>query len=194
MAVTKPKKRTTDKIKSTLITMLETTPIENINVSELCRHAEINRANFYYHYPSVEAVFNDIETNLEQDFFHSISIAAASKGTTPEKSFYLIFFEFVANNAQACKMIINLPHGTNNSFLTRALQSGKATATGMVTSQFPACSAKKIDLYYTYTSNGFLGLLSYWLNNGMQESVEEIAVVGEKLARSSSQFLFDEQM
>lgn len=184
-----PKKKTTDKVKSTLIKMLEKSPLEDITVTSLCLAAKINRATFYYHYDSVTAVFNELEAQIEQEFNQSITRAALASDGTPEKSFYVMFFEFVARNASVCRMIINSPHGSNNSFLTRALESGRYKATGMMTQLYPACSAHQIDIYYIFVSNGFMGLLAYWLNNGMHESVEEIAGMGERLAGLASKFL-----
>lgn len=188
---TKPKKRTTDKIKSTLIKMLEKSPLEDISVTSLCSAAKVNRATFYYHYDSVTSVFNEMETHIEQDFAQSLARAAVSGVGMPEKSFYVMFFEFVARNASVCRLILNAPHGNNNSFLTRALESGRDKVTGMMTKLHPDCSAHKIDVYYIYVSNGFLGLLGYWLNNGMKESVEEIAGMGERLACLGEKFLDD---
>ncbi len=54
---------------------------------------------------------------------------------------------------------------------------------------FPACPTSKIDYYYVFVSNGFMGLLQYWLNNGMRESTREIAEIGEKIAYGGVAYL-----
>ena len=85
-----------------------------------------------------------------------------------QKKFYVSFFEFVARNADICRIIIKSGTG---AFLSRALESGRYKVLGDMSKLFPACPTSKIDYYYVFVSNGFMGLLQYWLNNGMRYDI-----------------------
>ena len=107
----------------------------------------------------------------------------------PNKSFYVMFFEFVARNASVCKMILNSPHSGNSSFLTRAMLGGRDKVVSTMSKLFPDCSADKIDYYYIFVSHGFMGLLEHWLNNDMKESIEYISEIGERISYGGIKYL-----
>ncbi len=181
------KKKTTDKIRESLIKLLKTTKnLDEITATALCDTAGINRATFYYHYNSVQDVFEEIYRNVEHEFADFLTHSTIGSDGTPEKSFYIKFFEFVARNADICRIIIKSGTG---AFLSRALESGRYKVLGDMSKLFPACPTSKIDYYYVFVSNGFMGLLQYWLNNGMRESTREIAEIGEKIAYGGVAYL-----
>ncbi len=184
-----PRKKTTAKIKDSLIKLLETAPLDDITVTALCDAADISRATFYYHYDSVPDVFAELENQMESEFNQSLIRAAFRGDGTPEKSFYVTFFEFVSRNAAICRIILNSPHSGNSSFLTRAIESGRNKVTGMMIKLYPDCPTSKIEFYYIFVSHGFLGLLEYWLNSGMRESIDEIAEVGERISNAGVSYL-----
>ncbi len=183
------KKKTTVKIRDTLIQMLNKTSLDDITVTALCEKAKINRATFYYHYDSVQKVFEEIEKQAETEFALFLSKMSLNSDGTPERSFYVTFFDFVARNAPVCKLIIESPHKSEDTFLTRAMAAGRTKVVADMTKLFPNCPTAKIDYYYIFVSHGFLGLMTYWLNSGMRESVEEIAGIGEAVSYSGIKYL-----
>ena len=172
--------RTTGKIKQCLIDMLQTSPIEDITATDLCARAEVNRATFYYHYNSVQDVLSDIESGLESEFVHWMSQYTMDSFGLPEKRFYVTFFEFVARNAGVCRMLLNTQR-PSDEFMARVIDAGRTKVVSIMSKFFPQCPAAKIDYYYIFVSNGFLGLLGYWLNNGMKESTTDIAEISQRM-------------
>lgn len=187
--MTEPKKRTTAKIRSTLVKMLGSKDIDDITVTELCANAGINRATFYYHYDSARDVFGEVEKRMEAEFDEFLNRSAISESGMPDKSFYTTFFEFVARNANICKMVLNSPHKTNDSFLARAMNAGRNKVVSLMSRLYPDCPTSKIEYYYLFVSHGFLGLMAYWLNNDMKESAAEIAAIGEDVSNSGIKYL-----
>lgn len=188
------KKKTTEKICESLIELLEATPrLDDITVTALCERAAINRATFYYHYDSVEAVFTDLESHMESEFMLFLSSTAMTADNKPEKSFYVMFFEFVARNASLCRIILNSPLRGANSFMARAIESGKYKVIGIMSKIYPNCPTAKINHYYIFVVHGFMGILEYWLNSGMHESVEEIAEIAETISYSGVKYLEPKQ-
>ena len=187
--MTEPKKRTTAKIRSTLVKMLGTMDIEKVTVTDLCNNAGINRATFYYHYDSVRDVFVEVEKLTEDEFNEFLNKSAVSDDGIPDKSFYTAFFEFVSRNANICRMVMNSPHKTDDSFLARSMKSGCNKTMSVMTKLYPNCPTSKIKYYYMFVSHGFLGLMAYWLNTGMKETPAEIAAIGEDVSNSGVKYL-----
>lgn len=181
------KQKTTDRIKQSLTRLLETTPIDRITATELCAAADVNRATFYYHYNSVRDVLTEIETQVETEFRHFLSQATVNSDGAPEKSFYVMFFEFVARNVGICRMLLGAQR--QSEFLTRAMEAGRSKVVSVMSKLYPDCPASKINYYYIFVSNGFLGLLEYWLNSGMTESVNDIAEIGEQVSYMGVKYL-----
>lgn len=181
------KKKTTDKIKQCLTDMLHTTQIEDITATELCKRSGVNRATFYYHYDSVQDVLSEIEAQLETDFAQWMTHTVMDSNGLPEKSFYVTFFDFVARNVGICRMLLNTQRPSE--FLTRAVEAGRTMVVSIMSKNFPHCPTSKIDYYYIFVSNGFLGLLSYWLNSGMKESISDIAEIGERISNMGVAYL-----
>ena len=179
--------KTSDKIKNGLIELLQTESIENVTATELCKHANVNRATFYYHYNSVQDVLAEIETQMENDFAQWMKQAPMDSNGIPEKSFYVTFFEFVSRNVGLCRLLLSSQRPSE--FLTRALEAGRTKVVSVMSKLFPQCPAAKIDYYYIFVSNGFLGLLGYLLNSCMKESIAEIAEVGERISNMGVAYL-----
>lgn len=181
------KNKNTDKIKKCLTEMLHSHSIDDISATELCNRAGVNRATFYYHYNSVQDVLAEIEAKLEYEFVQWMSQSPMTSNGLPEKSFYVTFFEFVSRNVGVCRMLLNSQRSSD--FLTRALEAGRTKVVAIMSKLFPQCPAAKIDYYYIFVSNGFLGLLTYWLNSGMKESINDIAEVGERISNMGVAYL-----
>ena len=179
--------KTSDKIKNGLIELLQTEAIEDITATALCKHANVNRATFYYHYNSVQDVLAEIETQMENEFVQWVSQAPMDSNGMPEKSFYVTFFEFISRNVGVCRLLLSSKRPSE--FLTRALEAGRTKVVSVMSKLFPQCPAAKIDYYYIFVSNGFIGLLGYWLNSGMKESIAEIAEIGERISNMGVAYL-----
>lgn len=181
--------RSTEKIQRTLIELMATTPIDEITVTELCKRSGVNRATFYYHYDSVQGVLLEIEKQVEAEFYEFIKRSLISDDGAADKSFYVMFFEFVARHADICKLMLEMQRQNSDSFLYRAMEAGRSKVIATMTELYPNCPTAKVEYYYIFMSHGFIGLMSYWLKSGMRESVEEIAEIGENLANNGMSFL-----
>lgn len=52
-----------------LLELLETKELDKVTVTELCRVAGVNRATFYRHYASVQALLEDVAEGILRPFF-----------------------------------------------------------------------------------------------------------------------------
>ena len=182
------KSKTTEKIKNCLVELLQARPIQEITAIELCNCANVKRATFYYHYDSVQNVLSEIEYSLESEFIQWMSQYNIDSNKLPERTFYVSFFEFVARNAGVCRMLLNTQR-PSDEFMARVIEAGRRSALSMLGKFFPNCPPAKIDYYYMFVANGFLGLLGYWLNSGMKESTSEIAEISERISTMGVAYL-----
>ena len=65
--------RTRQKMQHAFLQLIEEMPLEQVNVSELCRRAGVNRSTFYAHYDGIP----DLMLEIQQDIGHSLSDAFA---------------------------------------------------------------------------------------------------------------------
>ena len=61
-------------MKAGLLQLLQEKPLEQVNVSELCRQAGVNRATFYRHYDSPRAVVLDIALDMSKDLQKTLKV------------------------------------------------------------------------------------------------------------------------
>ncbi len=69
------------------------------------------------------------------------------------------------------------------------MQAARTKVVSIMTKLYPDCPAARIDYYFIFVYNGFLGLLEYWLNSGMRETPVKIAEVGEQVSYMGIKFL-----
>lgn len=93
-------------IGDSLIRLMSQKDIRQINVSELCRHAGINRATFYRYYNTPEDVLSEIHTENQREYESLIS-------KTDERIGQLtVALNITRSNAQRAQI---LNHVTNTS-------------------------------------------------------------------------------
>ena len=66
---------TINSVRASLLDLLEVMPINRISISQLCRHADINRNTFYNYFNSPQDVLEDLENEMFNDFTSSIKNA-----------------------------------------------------------------------------------------------------------------------
>ena len=115
------KNRTNDMIINTLLSLGDTKPLSKISVSDITKHAKINRGTFYLHYESKEDLVAYLESKL-LDGIHQI--IDQNIEMTMDRSFFLegkicpvitLLIEFIFDNQKLFKLLLN----SNTSILFR---------------------------------------------------------------------------
>lgn len=97
-------KRTATQIKETMFSFMEDKAIHEINVSDICKTCQINRATFYDHYRDVFDLVQDMENDAllaMQELMETVS----PEGTAPEEVSRL-FFGFLADNKRKMHLLL----------------------------------------------------------------------------------------
>ena len=80
--------------------------------------------------------------------------------------------------------VIMLGENGDKSFLYRMLETGKENCVAAYTKYFPKATKEQIEDFYSFVSNGCVGLMSRWIHAGMKKTPDELAtrLFGEKRA------------
>lgn len=174
--------RTKKDIKETFISLLEEKSFEKISVRDLTERANINRGTFYLHYLDKY----DLLEKLEDELFKKVqaiidetkltshpNVADFAKERLP---FFIQLLQCFQEEAAFMKVILS-PNGDAN-FKEKIRQVFLYNLDGIV----PHASKTDqlnypLDLLIAYISSAHLGVLTYWLQNGLKQSPEEIATM-----------------
>ncbi len=91
-------KMTKKMIQTSLLELLEQKHMSKISVSDICKHADVNRSTFYAHYPDTESVLKEIESDI-LEHIANISVPDNTKSEYPIMNLLIRFFDYVKENA-----------------------------------------------------------------------------------------------
>ncbi len=169
-------------IRKAFTSLLQQKPIQSISVKELCTVAGISRGTFYSHYTDIYDLMGQMEDELMEEVRRGLG--KMLEGDPGEPSLLKVtegLFCSLQENADLCTVTLG-PHG-DKEFAARLLNLGKEYFIEAYRLYFPNATAKQLKHYYAFVSNGCMGLLGEWLNDGMTSSAEEMAKVAESIMR-----------
>ena len=170
-------KYTKSVIEDTFLSLLEKKDIGSITVTEICEIADINRATFYRYYVDIY----DLLKNIQDNFIDEIK-ASNPMINLPDYTVYNFtkeILEIFKNNQKLVKILFD----TNNSifFINEVLEIAYEKSSKKWFDKFPENDAEEIEYAAVYVFNGALGVINYWIKNGFDKDVEDIARYIEKL-------------
>ena len=157
-------------LKEALLELLTQKELGQINVSELCRRADINRATFYKHYAVPQDVLREIEQDMGKDLQKvapKTQTAESAKKYLEEICVYLHGRRELLRILLNCKTdedLLEMISRTNRRFWGQFGESG--------TYQLDEDTAK---LMVTFFSSGAYYLIRQWLLEDIQKTPQEVA-------------------
>lgn len=163
-----------------LLSLLEKKDFEYITVKELCNKAGVNRSTFYLHYETMNDLLNETINMIEKKFYSSfnkdLKIDDLIK-KDDKKDLILVtseylkpYLHFVFENRKVFKLA-----------LKRATLFNSENAFSKMNKEYfiPIMNHfninEKIQLFVLmYYCSGLVSIISKWLDNNCQESVDEI--------------------
>lgn len=163
-----------------LLSLLEKKDFEYITVKELCNKAGVNRSTFYLHYETMNDLLNETVNMIEKKFYSSfnkdLKIDDLIK-KDDKKDLILVtseylkpYLHFVFENRKVFKLA-----------LKRATLFNSENAFSKMNKEYfiPIMNHfninKKIQPFVLmYYCSGLVSIISKWLDNNCQESVDEI--------------------
>jgi AcrR family transcriptional regulator len=179
--------RTKKMIRSALAELIDEKGFINISVTDLTQRADINRGTFYLHYVDkydlLEKIENEIIQEIEEETKHLDSVNMRNIDTTNEPLPFMVkLFEYFRENSVIIKSILG-PKG--DPTFDRKIK--KFIETNLFEKQksksFNIDQAVISEEYFIpYILSADLGVIQHWLEKGMKESPDEMALM---LARMS---------
>ncbi len=174
-----------------LTKLLQTKPIQEITVTQLCQESNINRTTFYLHYQDAY----DMLDKIQQEFYdnlmeHMQNIAFDGNATGMEIPQFLVeILKYLREHADICSIVVG--DNGDDSFIMRLMNIARAKSMSEYSQMYQMASAEDIEVFYTYVSYGCLGVLKNWFATNMAQPPEELASVMGRLIIQGVGFLMN---
>lgn len=172
-------RKTKDVLKKSLIALMGEKSINSITVKELCEKADINRGTFYLHYKDVFHMLEEIEKELYEEFQDMILSHEISPDKIETKPILEDIFTFIAQNSDFC-MVVLCERG-DMVFVKKIVSIIYEKGYSDWSNIFKKNDKDLFDKYYSFILYGAIGLIDYWLKNGIKESPEYMAMLTENI-------------
>ena len=149
----KRKRQSIEKIEKVFIDLLQTKELSEIHVSDICKQAQLNRTTFYANYTDVYDLADSIRDKLENDL---LAIGFNSND-------YLKLFRHIRENQLFYRTYFKLGYDDNYKILVYDTELAKKHFQN-----------RFIDYHIEFFKSGLTKIIKMWLQNGCQESPEEM--------------------
>ncbi len=159
-------KISSEKIETAFLALILNHKYEDINISQICEQANINRSTFYCHYDDI----NDLVIKIESKFTKSIA-SIFNYGERQTHEAMIEMFSFVKENKYFYKAFLNVP------YQTLAETNIKNDILINVKEKKVAPTNNEIGLYYraNFFGAGIKEMCRLWIERDCIESPEEMA-------------------
>lgn len=157
-------------LKKSITELLTEKPLEKITVKEICERADVNRGTFYSHYSDQFDLYNSIVGELIEGVFERLGDFLSSGRQDLLKSVALVY-EYIKENSTLVGVL--LQSNTGYSLDSQLCEIIEKVYLRNIKNNVPDDSV--VDAAYSFMASGNIGLIKYWLNSGMEKSVEEMA-------------------
>jgi len=174
--------RTRKKIRTALYQLVEAKGISNISITDISVKAGINRGTFYLHYKDKYDLLEKIESEILEELARYIRNADIQNIFDLEAQdkpfpFILSLFEYLRENGLLIKAILGpngdpLFSGKLKFFIEFNLF--KQTLSKELNKEYALIPA---EYFFAYLLSAYLGVVEKWLEGGMEQSSEEMAMI-----------------
>lgn len=171
-------------LRSALILLMEECGFDAITVNDLCVQAGLNRGTFYNHFQDKEHLLEV----LEDEFFESleafpgqmrtVSFSDLAKYRVSKKPlpFLVELFDFLREEGDFLHAVLGPGGDVGFGPRLRDRVCG-AMIHSVLHDKYRENPTPFVNYYVTYFASAILGVIVRWLEEGMQESSEEMALV-----------------
>ncbi|MDR3247243.1 MAG: TetR family transcriptional regulator C-terminal domain-containing protein [Treponema sp.] len=170
-------RKTRDLIKQALIKLLFEKDLKDITVSELTGLADINRGTFYLHYKDVPDLFSQIEDEILEEFSRYI-VKYKNHSELLRMPVLGDFFQYIVMNKDVCRALIR---SRDSTLLVRIIDLSRPRTKAEYRQYYQNWNEEYYNYYYDFICSGSIAMLRRWLESGMKESVEQVALMAEKM-------------
>ena len=146
--------------------------IQNITVRELTDKADVNRSTFYANFKDIYDLYNQVEDVVIQEVSDILSI----KENRDAKTFFNILFQYIADNKQACQLI--LAGNVNSTFTKRISALFKFSCIEHWKNEYDLTyTEKELEYYAQFLFSGNLAVIGEWVAHEHKQPTEEVMTI-----------------
>lgn len=165
-------------LKESFIKLLKEKPISRITVTEICEKADINRATFYAHYNDPYDLLKHIEQELVDDINRYLENYSFHESNPESLQLMEKIFEYIKENCELCSILLS--ESGDRNFQKEVLMIVQKQCIQVWTTK-KSVNKDVAEYLYSYATNGSIGIILKWLQNGMDRSTHEMAQLIIKL-------------
>lgn len=154
----KRKRESIEKIEKTFINMLQYKEINQISVTDICKETGLNRSTFYANYLDVYDLADKLREKIESDFDDIFKQNTNRDAET--------MFRHIYENQIFYKTYFKLGYDDKHQSFVYDTVRAENDFLG-----------KHIKYHIEFFRNGLNSIIKMWLNNGCEESPEEMAEI-----------------
>ena len=172
-------------IEDAFIDLLAEKPLLKINVKEVCEKANVNRSTFYAHYQDILDLYDKIKIKITENIQNYLdTLFKVDKSF----NFYQEIFHFFKENQQVVKVFLGLQ--VDNEFIVSLLRMSEDKVYQIYKAKYFLINEKKFREYFTFASNGTIGIINKWIMDGMREPYQDIAKICENISLKGIKYLY----
>ena len=175
------KQRTRRMLRDALLALIVEKGYDDLNVQDITERADLRRATFYLHYKDknelLEAVLREIFDELVKELEPLIQSDALGGKTQVET--FAVMYRHIASNSRLYRIILG---GQGGAATSRGIREYLAQHTlAMLKRLPPKHLSMPIDVLANYMAGAELSLMTWWLEDGQQYPVEQMAAMTQQL-------------
>ncbi len=175
-------------LRSALIELIEERGLDDVSVNDLCARADLNRGTFYNHFHDKD----DLVTTLEDEVISDLErIQERMKDLTvmdlvryrmrkQPLPFLVDLFDYLREQGDFLHAITG--PGGDIRFAPRLRDSVCANLIQTILHErYRANPTPFVQYYVAFYATAYLGVIEHWIETGMQESSEDMALIAMRL-------------
>lgn len=154
--------------------------IKKITVSDVIREADISRGTFYAHYPDIQSVLDQIETEELKKLISLVNTAREEdSGINNSTDFLKVVCNYLYSDLEYYNSLMQTSF--LNNFVKRLVEVYYEDTLAAVLEKDPAKDVSEAVLYLNFTTAGSKQVILNWLQGSIQGTPDEIAARLAKL-------------
>lgn len=175
-------------LRSALIELIEERGLDDVSVNDLCARADLNRGTFYNHFHDKDdlvttledEVISDLERIQEQMKDLTVMDLVRYRMRKQPLPFLVDLFDYLREQGDFLHAITG--PGGDIRFAPRLRDSVCANLIRTILHErYRANPTPFVQYYVAFYATAYLGVIEHWIETGMQESSEDMALIAMRL-------------
>lgn len=175
-------------LRSALIELIEERGLDDVSVNDLCARADLNRGTFYNHFHDKDdlvttledEVISDLERIQEQMKDLTVMDLVRYRMRKQPLPFLVDLFDYLREQGDFLHAITG--PGGDIRFAPRLRDSVCANLIQTILhDRYRANPTPFVQYYVAFYATAYLGVIEHWIETGMQESSEDMALIAMRL-------------